>query len=152
MVDLEEKEYSLWYHIFYLEKMTKIFLKEGALKALNLTPTEYFLAQYFFINDRPISFYQLRNILPVIDGRQLHGTIKNLVDKGVLERNYKEGSSEIVINKEFKEKIKESNYLNYNDVKEVLSEEKIFETQNNIKLLYEAIESMLGKSKSNVKI
>lgn len=135
------KNFFLWYYVYYMEKLIKRKIKENVdFKKLNLTPTEYFVMQYFIIHKKSVSFYKLRNLLP-IDDRQLHLNITNLVNKGFLKREYIGKSSKIFIENDIKIKIENIAYSNQIDnISNLEDEEELLKLKQKIKILIDVIE------------
>ena len=135
----KNKDFHLWYHISYLEKLIKrIVRKNSYLKELNLTSTEYFITEYFIIHNEALSFYQLRNLLPM-DDRQLHLNIISLIKKGYLQREYIGKSSRIFMDDDAKDKIDKITDLNYIEYIKG-SEKEVLDLKNKIETIIGIIE------------
>ncbi len=116
-------KHSLWVEISFADKYIKYFLKNGTLIELNLTSSEYFVVQFLITVNKKLSFYEIKKLIP-IEPKQLHLIIKSLVEKKILEREFKDKTSEIWVPNHSKDTINYKMLSNYKVLNSYFSEEK----------------------------
>ncbi len=125
-------KYSLWVELYLAERYIRNFYNAKTLKKLGITSTECIILYFLIELNEKVSFYKLNKILP-IESKQLHLTIKKLIEKKYLKREFVGKSSKIWVSDHTKKRLLSILLDNYSLVEDDFSKEdaeKLFITLN----------------------